>query len=257
MNANYVLTYSENTDAGDPTASVKNRFFYSKESALEAMNKDVQKTDAILHFTEMLKDDEHYISKTDTSYYVVNGCDTMRWDVNEVEVEDHPLAGIPVQKGSMTYDEAIEIQEKEGCIRRCVLLTLNELLFHSHFEGLQVFFANAVVENGAGNLTNLQYEPVDITGGVITFCVTINIDTTRQARQARYHFLLNTIIEQKVQESGMDVHEVIEELLDLGFTKEELVDEFTFDPDDVDDVADEDPDDEDPDDEDHDGEEGA
>lgn len=236
MKAKYVLTYSENTDAGDPTASVKTRFFSAKAAALEAMNTDVQRSDNILHFTEMAKDDEHFISRTEMSCYVVNGYDTMRWEVNEVNVEDDPLSDTPVLETPLTWCEALAIQEKNGSICRCVQAPLPAVLYHSHLDGLNHYFANSIVGNAADYITSLDYTVVDADNGIITFIVNLTIDAKAimsAGTKERYKELLDMLIEQKVQEAGMDVRETIEELLTLGFTPEELKTEFCFDPDDV------------------------
>lgn len=236
MKAKYVMTYSENTDTGDPTASVKNRFFSAKAAALDAMNKDVQKADDILHFTEMTEDDEHYISKTETSCYVVNGFDTMRWEVNEVNVEDDPLSNTPVLTKPLTWREALAIQEDKGTICRCIQAPLSEVLYHSHQNGLNGYFANSIMEKGAHFLTSVTYSVADTENDIISFVVslTINAEAVKSTGgKERYKELLESIIKQKVQETGMDVFETIQELLALGFTPEELTEEFCFDPDDV------------------------
>lgn len=45
--------------------------------------------------------------------------------------------------------------------------------------------------------------------------------------------LLNEIVNTKVEEAGLDAREAAEELLDMGFTVEELVQDFEFDADDL------------------------
>lgn len=49
--------------------------------------------------------------------------------------------------------------------------------------------------------------------------------------------LLNEIINTKVEEAGLDAREAAEELLGMGFTVEELVQDFEFDADDLEDLC--------------------
>lgn len=57
--------------------------------------------------------------------------------------------------------------------------------------------------------------------------------------------LLNEIINTKVEEAGLDAREAAEELLGMGFTVEELVQDFEFDADDLEDLCSSDNDEED------------
>lgn len=52
-------------------------------------------------------------------------------------------------------------------------------------------------------------------------------------KKKRVMYLLNTLISYMLSENGGDVGETIDILLDLGFTKQELVDDFSFDAEDV------------------------
>lgn len=84
----YILIYSENTDYGDPTCSMSVRLFAKKITAQEAMKKSFQETDAIMHYSEMVTDDEHFICQTEDEIFVQNGMDTCRWSIREKVVED-------------------------------------------------------------------------------------------------------------------------------------------------------------------------
>ena len=67
--------------------------------------------------------------------------------------------------------------------------------------------------------------------------------------------LLNGIVNTKVEEAGLDVQEAAEELLGMGFTVDELIQDLDFDADDLEDFAssyDDDDDDKDDDDDDDD-----
>ena len=57
--------------------------------------------------------------------------------------------------------------------------------------------------------------------------------------------LLNEIINTKVEEAGLDAREAAEELFGMGFTVEELVQDFEFDADDLEDLCSSDNDEED------------
>jgi len=86
--AQFALTYCENTDTGDPTASVCNRFFVAKSHAIAAMNEAFVNTDNILGLSKMEDDDEHYIERTEESIFVRNGIDSYRWTIQEIKPED-------------------------------------------------------------------------------------------------------------------------------------------------------------------------
>lgn len=57
--------------------------------------------------------------------------------------------------------------------------------------------------------------------------------------------LLNEIVTTKVEEAGLDVREAAEELLGMGFTVDELVQDFNFDAEDLEDISSTDSNDED------------
>jgi hypothetical protein len=57
--------------------------------------------------------------------------------------------------------------------------------------------------------------------------------------------LLNEIVNTKVEEAGLDAREAAEELLGMGFTVEELIQDFDFDAEDLEDLTSADDDDED------------
>lgn len=57
--------------------------------------------------------------------------------------------------------------------------------------------------------------------------------------------LLNEIVNTKVEEAGLDAREAAEELLGMGFTVEELIQDFDFDAEDLEDLTSSDDDDED------------
>ena len=67
--------------------------------------------------------------------------------------------------------------------------------------------------------------------------------------------LLNEIVNTKVEEAGLDVQEAAEELLGMGFTVDELIQDFDFDAEDLEDFASSDDDDDDKDDDDDDDDE--
>lgn len=50
--------------------------------------------------------------------------------------------------------------------------------------------------------------------------------------------LLNEIVNTKVEEAGLDAREAAEELLGMGFTVEELIQDFDFDAEDLEDLED-------------------
>lgn len=95
----YILVYCENTDAGDPIDSVNIRCFSKKENARRAMEDAYQKTDAIMHYSDMGENDEHYVERSEDSITVHDGMDSLRWEIMEVKPED---AGndIPAANGS-------------------------------------------------------------------------------------------------------------------------------------------------------------
>lgn len=49
--------------------------------------------------------------------------------------------------------------------------------------------------------------------------------------------LLNEIVNTKVEEAGLDAREAAEELIRMGFTVEELMQDFEFDADDLEDLC--------------------
>lgn len=237
MNAKYVLTYSENTDAGDPTSSVSNRFFGSRDAALAALEESIQNSDNILHFLEMNEDDEHYISRSETSCFVVNGLDTMRWEVNEVKVEDKPAEDDTVIYRPLLCSEALHSQETKGYIARLIPMEPEAIVRHGGNEGLSVYFANAIMQSGAEYVTTIQYSPVDIVNGSIRFKVVATIDPETVKfcdTKARYKELLDAVITHKLEETKMDYIATIKAFLKLGFSPEEMVACFDFDPEDVD-----------------------
>lgn len=84
----YILVYCENTDAGDPIDSVNIRCFSKKENAQRAMEEAYQKTDAILHYSDMEEDDDNYVVRSEDSITVHSGMDSIRWEVLEAIPED-------------------------------------------------------------------------------------------------------------------------------------------------------------------------
>lgn len=88
MSVNYSLIYCENTDNGNPVNSTKVRFFCKKKNAQKAMSDAFDKTDAIMHYSEMETDDEHYIDRSEDSITVHCGMDSMRWEIIESVPED-------------------------------------------------------------------------------------------------------------------------------------------------------------------------
>lgn len=84
----YILVYCENTDAGDPIDSVNIRCFSKKENAQKAMEDAYQKTDAIMHYSDMTQDDEHYVERSEDSITVHDGMDSLRWEIMEAKPED-------------------------------------------------------------------------------------------------------------------------------------------------------------------------
>lgn len=108
--AKYVLTYTENTDAGDPASLTKNRFFCIKENAVAAMETAFIAVDNIMHFSDRTTDDMHYISRTETSIYVCDGIDTMSWAIEEIVAEDEAR----VREEPMSLAAAQKMQAEEG-----------------------------------------------------------------------------------------------------------------------------------------------
>lgn len=84
----YILVYCENTDAGDPIDSVNIRFFKKKENAQKAMEDAYKATDAIMHYSDMEGNDEHYVERSEDSITVHDGIDSLRWEVLEAKPED-------------------------------------------------------------------------------------------------------------------------------------------------------------------------
>lgn len=154
----------------------------------------------------------------------------------------------PILKMAMTRDDALAFQAENGYVRGYVLIPSHMVRFYSAHGGLQTFFSNAIVENGVECITSIKYIPVQEKDGVIKVLVTAVIDPEEAAirgSRTRFKELLDTLINQKIEEAGMDVTEVIDDLLDIGFTPDELVEEFNFDADDVHDAAGDSDDDED------------
>lgn len=90
MSAKYILTYVENTDSSDPIDSLRIRPFASLFNARAAMEDAFDKTDAIMRYSEMETDDEHYVDRAPNSITVRCGMDSMRWTIFEVGAPEDP-----------------------------------------------------------------------------------------------------------------------------------------------------------------------
>lgn len=154
-NPNFVLTYSENTDAGEPTSTVNNRFFCKKENAQAAMEAAFQKVDAIMGFTQRKTDDEHYISRTEDSIYVCDGMDSMFWTIAEIKAED---TASPLE-APMPLKAAKEMQEKEGRVHGLVKASLMELILND-IDEVDDILVSRLVEGGIPYMVDLKFAPV-------------------------------------------------------------------------------------------------
>lgn len=105
----FALTYSENTDCGDPTNSMSCNLYLDLADAQKVMEDAYQKVDAIMHYSEMEQDDEHEVSKTETSIYVRNGIDSLRWSIEGLEVH-----GTEVLEEPLTPSETLQMQKETG-----------------------------------------------------------------------------------------------------------------------------------------------
>lgn len=160
FNAKYVLTYSENTDAGDPTSLVSTKFFCKKENAQSAMVAAFKATDDIMHYTGRESDDEHYISQTEDSIYVCDGMDSMSWAISEIKAED---AEMPLEE-PMSLAEAQKMQSADGEVHGLVTASLSELV-GSDIDEVDDILVGRLVDGGIPYLSDLKLALVEAIPG--------------------------------------------------------------------------------------------
>lgn len=163
----FVLTYAENTDAGDPINSVSVNLYLSLEQAQAVMLDAYQKVDAIMHYEEMQRDDEHEVSRTDTSIYVRNGIDTLRWSIEEQEVH-----GTEVLMDPMSASEALEMQQETGSVTAHIAIQKGCLGWDQ--EELLNTIADRLVEGGY--VTDISIELIAVDGDNVVFTVLAHVE---------------------------------------------------------------------------------
>lgn len=163
----FVLTYAENTDAGDPINFVSVNLYLSLEQAQAVMLDAYQKVDAIMHYEEMQKDDEHEVSRTDTSIYVRNGIDTLRWSIEEQEVH-----GTEVLMDPMSASEALEMQQKTGSVTAHIAIPKGCLGWDQ--EELLDAIADRLVEGSY--VTDISIELIAVDGDNVVFTALAHVE---------------------------------------------------------------------------------
>lgn len=84
----YAMIQTENSDAGEPTSLIDIQFFFRKENAVSTMEESFRNANAIMHWTDITEDDDHYIERSVYGIYVCSGMDYFRWEIREIRMED-------------------------------------------------------------------------------------------------------------------------------------------------------------------------
>lgn len=163
----FVLTYAENTDVGDPVYSIATSLYLSREEARAVMMDSYQKVDAIMHYEDMQKDDEHEVSKTDDSIFVRNGIDSVRWFIEEKE-----LHGTEPLTEPMSPSEALEMQEKSGSVTANISISKGCLGWDQ--EELLDAIADRLVEGGC--VTDISVNLIAVDGDTVVFAALAHVE---------------------------------------------------------------------------------